>query len=125
FATVSIPISDWWGGTHKIRQQRLKVEKTKASLDENTELLTLQIVQAENEVKENYFQIEVAKKSIEQASENLKVTNDNFKVGVIGISDLLEAQAMLQNANDVLTDAQCNYQIKVAKYLQATGRYNH
>lgn len=121
--TLSIPISDWWGGAHKMRQQRAKIEKARTQLNENNELIALQIEQAGNELKENYFQIQVAKKSVEQARENLKITNDNYKAGTIAISDLLEAQALFQGACDNLTDSQCNYQIKLAKYLQSIGRY--
>ena len=121
---VSIPISDWWGGSHKIKQQRMKVEKAKTTLSETSEMLSLQIEQASNELRESWFQVQVSEKTVEQAHENLKVTDDNYRVGAVGISDLLEAQAIFQNVNDILTDAKCSYQIKMAKYLQVTGRYN-
>ncbi|HEY4785809.1 MAG TPA: efflux RND transporter permease subunit [Bacteroidales bacterium] len=120
---VGIPISDWWGGSHKIKQQRMKVEKARTSLNETSEMLSLQIEQASNELRESWFQIQVSEKSVTQAQENLKITEDNYRAGVIGISDLLEAQATFRNASDNLTDAKCSYQIKMAKYLQATGRY--
>jgi len=121
--TLSIPISDWWGGSHKLKQHSMKIEKAKTELQENTELLKLQITQADNEVNETYSQIQVVLKSVEQADENLKETNDNYHAGAISISDLLEAQAILQEAKDNLTDAKCNYQIKMAKYQQAIGNY--
>jgi len=121
--SLNIPISDWWGGSHKIKQQGLKIEKAKSELNENTELLKLQIAQADNEMKETFYQVQLAAKSVEQARENLKVTDDSYRARTISISDLLEAQAILQSANDNLTDAQCTYQIKKAKYLQATGNY--
>jgi outer membrane protein TolC len=120
---LSIPISDWWGGAHKIRQQKLKIERARATLDENTELLALQVEQVNNELHESWYQIQVSEKSVEQARENLKVTDDNYRSGTIGISDLLEAQAIFQNSKDSLIDAQCSYQIKLAKYLQAIGQY--
>lgn len=121
--TLSIPISDWWGGSHKIRQQRMKVEKAKTELADNTELLTLQIRQTEYEKVENWFQVKVAEKSVDQALENLKVTEDNYQTRAVSISDLLEAQAIFQDANNSLTEAKCNYQIKSAKYQQAIGLY--
>ncbi len=121
--TLSIPISDWWGGSHKIKQQDLKIEKARNQLKENTEQMKLQITQVGNELKENWFQVKIAGKSVEQARENLKVTDDNYHARTISISDLLEAQAMAQSANDNLTDAKCNYQLAIAKYLQATGNY--
>ncbi|HAH22968.1 MAG TPA: hypothetical protein DCL77_04265, partial [Prolixibacteraceae bacterium] len=58
----------------------------------------------------------------EQASENLKVTDDNYRSGTIGISDLLEAQALFQTTNDQLTNSKCNLQIARARYLQAIGK---
>jgi len=123
FATVSIPISDWWGGSHKLKQSKAKIESAKFELSETSELLTLQITQAKNTYNEEYFQIGMAQKSVEEAQENLKVTNDNYKSGVSSMSDLLEAQSTFQSAEDNLIEAQCNYQIKKAKYLEAINNY--
>jgi outer membrane protein TolC len=123
FASLSIPISDWWGGSHKLKQQNLKIEKIRNKLSETSELLMLQINQADNEIKESFDQMQLALKSVEQARENLKVTDDNYRSGNISISDLLEAQALFQSSNDNLTNSRCNYQIALSKYLQAIGKY--
>jgi multidrug efflux pump subunit AcrB/outer membrane protein TolC len=123
FASLSIPISDWWGGSHKIKQHQIQIEKAQNKLSETSELLALQIEQASNELRESFDQIQLAKKSVEQARENLKVTDDNYRSGNISISDLLEAQALFQSSNDNLTNSRCNYQIVLAKYLQAMGKY--
>ena len=123
FASLSIPISDWWGGSHKIKQQKLMIEKAINKLSETSELLALQIAQAENEVSESYSQVQLAQKSVEQAQENLRITNDNYRSGNISISDLLEAQALFQSSEDNLINMQCNYEIVRSKYLQAIGKY--
>jgi len=123
FASVSIPISDWWGGSHKIKESKAKIEIARYRLAETAELLALQITQVRNEMNESYFQIGIAKKSVEQAQENLKVTNDNYKAGVVGMSDLLEAQSAYQSSLNSLTEAKCNFQISKVKYLQAINRY--
>jgi len=120
---LNIPISDWWGGSHKLKQQRLKIEEAKNKLSETSELLSLQIEQARNDLQENFEQITLAEKAIEQAKENLKVTNDNYRTGNISISDLLEAQALFQSTNDNLTNSRCNYEISKSKYMQAIGKY--
>jgi outer membrane protein TolC len=124
FASLSIPISDWWGGSHKIKQQNLKIEKAKNKLNETAELLALQIEQARNELQESFEQVKLAEKSVEQAQENLKVTNDNYRTGNIGISDLLEAQALFQSSKDNLTNSRCTYKIAESKYMQAIGKYD-
>ncbi|MCX6240801.1 MAG: efflux RND transporter permease subunit [Bacteroidetes bacterium] len=119
--SLSVPITDWWAGSHRIKKQQLEVEQAQSSLEENTELLVLQIRQAANEVEESRYQISVSQLSAEQAVENLRISHDNFKAGVIGISDLLEAQAVLQQAKDNLIEAQCQFQSKLAKYKLMTG----
>jgi len=123
FATMSIPISDWWDGVHKLKRSNAKVESARNKLSETSELLAIQITQARNAYNEEYFQISMAKKSVEQARENLKVTDDNYKAGVSNTSDLLEAQAAFQSAEDDLIEAQCNFQIKKAKYMESTNSY--
>jgi outer membrane protein TolC len=119
--SLSIPITDWWAGSHKIKKQEIEVEQAESSLQENTELLILQIRQTANEVEETSYQVSVSRVSVEQATENLRISHDNYKAGIIGISDLLEAQAIVQQALDNLTDAQCQFQSKLAKYKLMTG----
>ncbi|HPT13045.1 MAG TPA: TolC family protein, partial [Bacteroidales bacterium] len=119
--SLSIPITDWWGGSHKIKRQQIEIEKARNTLEENAELLELQIRQAGKEVNEMQYQIAVSQKSVEQAAESLRVSEDNYKAGMIGISDLLEAQAIYQQSVDELTDAECQLKIKIAHYKQVTG----
>jgi multidrug efflux pump subunit AcrB/outer membrane protein TolC len=123
FATVSIPISDWWGGSHKIKQNKVLIKEMQYKLSETSDLLSLQITSSMNEMQENYYQLQTASQSLITATENLKITDDNYKAGIVTVSDLLEAQAEYQNAEDNLTEAQCNYQIAKAKYLQAINNY--
>lgn len=123
FAIVSIPISDWWGGSHKIRQSQAKVENANNRFYETRELLALQITQVQNELNQNYFHIGIAQKSLKLAQENLKITKDNYDAGISGMSDLLEAQSAYEDALNSLTESKCNYQISLAKYMQAINNY--
>ena len=118
---LTVPITDWWAGSHKIKKQELEVQQAQSSLLENTELLVLQIRQAANEVEETRFQVSMSQVSVEQAAENLRISQDNYKAGIIGISDLLEAQSEAQQAKDNLTDAQCQLHSKFSKYKLMTG----
>ena len=122
FVTVSIPISGWWGGSHKIQEHQIKVEVAQNNLEEKTELLKLQMDKAYKDLTESYKQIEVAESSVEQATEHLSVMKDSFDAGIVSTSDLLEAQAMFQKSQDSLVDAKTTCQIKLAEYLKTTGR---
>lgn len=119
FATVSVPISDWWGGSYEIKEQQIKMEMAQNKLEETSELLELQIEKAYKDLIESREQISVSEKSCEQAKEHFRVMQDNHQAGLVKTSDLLEARALMQESSDVLWDAKTNFQIKKAQYLKA------
>ena len=123
FASVTVPISDWWGASHTIKERKYKEQIARNNSQQTTELLLLQIQKAWDELNEAYKQIEVARETVAQAEENLRINSDNYEKGIVNISDMLEAQAMLQQTKDGLTDARADYKIKLGIYLQVTGRY--
>jgi outer membrane protein TolC len=121
-ASISIPISDWWGASHKIKEQELKINIAKNRLSENAELLNLQVNKAFKDLTVAHQQISVAEVSVNQSKEHLKVMQDNFDSGIIGTSDLLEAQALEQEASNALVDAKTTYLIKRTYYLQVSSQ---
>jgi outer membrane protein TolC/preprotein translocase subunit SecF len=123
-ASVKVPISDWWEASHTLKARKQKEQIARNESKNNTELLTLQIEKTWNELTESYKQIAVASESIGQAEENLKINRDNFKAGMINVTDLLEAETMLQQAKNQLTDSQTTYKSKLVAYMQVTGRYD-
>ena len=122
FGTVTVPLTDWWGGSYTLKEHKLKEEIAQNNADYTAQMLKLQIEKAWTDMQESHEQIKIAEEAIGQARENLKITTDNYHAGTIGISDLLEAQALFQNTCDNLTEARCSYKIKMAEYLVVTGR---
>lgn len=122
FGTVSVPISGWWGGSHELQERSIKEEIAENNFKNNSELLLLQMEAAWKNLTEAYNQYLLSVESLEQAEENMKVNDDSYKNGLITVSDLLEAQALLQQTLDQLTDAKTNYVVKKTTYLQVTGR---
>ena len=122
FATVSVPITDWWGGSHAIKRKKIEHQKAVEQLEDNTQLLKIRMQNAWNGVEESYQQLQLAKRSIEQASENLRLNRNYYRAGTSKMSDLLEAQLLYQQSLDKHTDAFADYQNKLLEYKQATGQ---
>ncbi len=122
FATVSVPISDWWGGSHAIRRKKIEQQKAEEQLADTSELLKIRMQNAWNNVEEAYQQLQIANRSIEQAEENLRLNRDYYKAGTSKMSDLLEAQLLYQQSLDNRVDAYADYQNKLLEYRQATGQ---
>ncbi len=122
FGTVSVPISNWWSGVHELEERSIKEEIAENNFKNNSELLILQMEKAWQDFTDSYKQYLLSEESKAQAEENYKVNDDSYKNGLITVSDLLEAQALLQQAQDQLTDAKSEYFIKRNNYLKVTGR---
>lgn len=122
FATVSVPISDWWGGSHAIKRKKIEYQKALDEQKDKAQLLQIRMQSAWNSVTESYQQLDIARKSIEQAEENLRINREYYRAGTSKMSDLLEAQMLYQQALDNRTDAFAEYQNKLLEYRQAIGR---
>lgn len=123
FATVKIPLSAAWSAVPEVREQKFKEEMAKNEMLDKIDKMTLQIQKNWDGLSESYKQIDICKKMLIQANENLKINNDNYRAGVVNISDMLEAQAIYQETKDNLSDAKADYMIRIASYLLATGKY--
>ena len=122
FATVSLPISDWWGGSHAVKRKKIAQQQAEEQLADNSELLKIRMQNAWNNVEESRQQLQIAQRSIEQAEENLRLNRDYYKAGTSRMADLLEAQLLYQQSLDRRTDAYADYQNKLLEYRQDTGQ---
>ena len=122
FATVSVPISSWWGGSHAIKRREIERQKALEQMEDNAQLLQIRMQNAWNSLGEAMQQIQLARRGEEQAAENLRLQRNYYRAGTSRMSDLLEAQLLYQQACDKYTDAYINYQNRLLDYHQATGQ---
>lgn len=119
-ATVNVPISSWWGGHHDIKKAKMAVEQSRNTMNDVQEKLHIDIMNAWNQLNEAYAQIEIARKSVVQADENMRLNNDQYRVGAIGMTDLLDAITLYTQSHNSLVTSCANYQNKLADYLRKT-----
>ena len=122
FASVSVPISGWWGGSHAIKREKLKTKQAMIEKDNGRQLIEVQIIKTWNDLNEAYKQIALAETSIKSAQENMRLNTDYFNVGLSTMTDVLDAQTLLQQSHNRLTDAYTNYQLKMTQYLIDTNQ---
>lgn len=122
FASVSVPISSWWGGSHAIKREKIKKMQSENTRQDSREMMLVEIEAKWNELQEAYQQVLLSQKSIESATENLRLNNDYYKAGTVSLSDLLDAQSLMQQSHDQYAEACTSYQQKRLAYMQATGR---
>ncbi|MDR1593127.1 MAG: TolC family protein, partial [Prevotellaceae bacterium] len=121
FATVSVPLSGWWGGSHAVKKKKIELQAAENTRRENAELLLVQMQSLYTGLSEAYQQVTLAQKSIVIAEENVRMSEDHYKAGISIMSDLLDAQNLLQQSRDQYVEAATAYCVKLAEYKQATG----
>ena len=120
--TVSVPISSWWGGSHDMKRQKLQVANSENEKRDKGELLMVKMRKAWNDMNDAYKQVAIARESIVQSEENLRLNTDYYQAGTATMSDLLDAQTLYQQSRDKYVESFTNYEVKKREYLQATGR---
>lgn len=120
FATVSIPISSWWGGSHAIKRRKIEEQEAREQLADKQQLLSIKVEKEWDDVTVAYRKTLIARKSIEQSCENLRLNQQFYHAGTGKMTDLLEAQRQVQQSRDQWVEAVAAYQLRLAEYEEMT-----
>ncbi len=118
---VSVPLYHFGEKSNKTRAAKADRERISIEREQQNELMTLELTQAINNFDEAKLQCTLAKKSLEQADENMRVSKKQYESGFESLSDFLEAQALWQSAYQTLVDAQFNKYINFIALEKAAG----
>ena len=121
FATVSIPLTAWWETGHNIRKQNIAIRMAENNQRNNNELMALQQRQVYNSLREAYEQIELKRQAAADAADNLVDVKNYYDAGLSSVSDYLEAQTLLYQAQNQYSDQLIDYKLKELRYRQLTG----
>lgn len=121
-ASVSFPLFHWGEGLKKVKRSKLDLANTRLDLQKNTRLLSIEVRQAVQNVSDSRNLVNTARRGDRQATENLRVMCDRYRLGLCTLTDLLDAQSQWQQARSNLIEAQTQYKINETEYLRVTGR---
>ena len=119
---ATITLWNWGNTAYKVGESKVKVTQAIDSKDELVDNIAL-------EVKQNYLNmltaeknINVAAKSIEQAEENLRMSEERYKYQVATATDVLDAVTLLAQARTNYFSALADFNIAKAQLERAMGR---
>jgi multidrug efflux pump subunit AcrB/outer membrane protein TolC len=121
FATVNIPISGLWEGAHAVAAQRAKQRIAQNRLSDVRQLVALEVDKVWDELRAAWRAAEAGETAVEQAEVNLSEEKDRYDGGFVTLSDLLEAEVLLHQAQDQRIDARRDYWLKRSAFLRAVG----
>ena len=121
-AAVKIPVFHWGEGRNKVRSARMDEEISRLNLEKSAELMHLEITSARFGLQDAQTRVDMARNALLQARENLKISSDQYQVGMENLTSLLEAQAQWQEAWSQWIDAKAMLHLGESAYLKAIGK---
>ena len=120
FATLQVPLTGWWEASHKLKQHDILIQKAENERADLLQKMYLEVMQAWNNVGEAYNQYKLTGMTLQDAEANLLDAKANYDAGMIPVSELLEAQTLLMQAQNQRTDALIDLKIKAERYKTLT-----
>ena len=116
FAMLQIPITDWHKTSFRLKQYDLDATMAENTRRDLTEKMEMQTNQAWFNLEQSWLRISMAQTALRDAEANLKITEDYYEAGLVALSDVLEAQTLLKQSRDELTDSRVEYRINLVTY---------
>lgn len=121
FATANVPISAWWENSHNARKQRISLQRAAIDREDLTQQLALQNQQIIDGLCEAVELLAIRRQAVADAETNLTEAANYYEAGLCSISELLEAQTLLQQSRADLADQQVEVHLKRLRYGQIFG----
>ena len=120
--SVRIPLFQWGQGVRKINAARIEKEMNEIELEKAHLLMQLEAQKARLNLHLALERIQMNEDALEQAVENLRVSRDNYELGMETITDLLMAQTQWQKAHSKLIESRADFRLKETEWLRSAGR---
>lgn len=121
-AAVKIPVFHWGEGRNKVRSAIMEEEISHLKLNRSADLMELEIAANRFKLKDAQSRVKLANSALLQAKQNLKVSQDQYRVGMENLTSLLEAQAQWQEIWTQWIEAKGELHLAESAYLKAIGK---
>lgn len=122
---LKVPILTWGDRVYKVRQAKAEAAIAATRVDEVREKITLQVNQNQQKLQEAQQRLATARRSQEQADENLRMANLGLREGVIPVSNVLQAQTAWLSAHSTLVEAEIDTRLADLYLKRAMGTLSY
>ena len=117
YAMLKVPISDWGKNSRKLQRQETEVLKARNEKEYLDAQLILRSRQLWLELELAWEQLLLSEENVAFVGDELSRCQSSFEAGLVTLSELMQAQTALRQAQDSLTDDRIAYRTAVSEYL--------
>ncbi len=119
---ISMNVWDWLTTKHQTDQAEAQLAQAVDGFGIIKDGITMEVTQNYLNVNQAERKISIAKLSVEQAEENLRVTSQKFKNGLTTSSELIDAETALIGSRTNYTTSLVDYELAKAKLEKSIGK---
>ncbi len=119
--SINIPIYHFGERRNRVSMAQKEASRQELRLEETREMVELEISQARFTFEEAQSEVSLTALSLEQAEENLRSAEDLFREGRATTRDVLEAQALWQQAHAANIRAKNQFRLAYTQLLKTSG----
>ena len=120
---MNIPVFNWWVTRSKVRQAELKQQQAQLDLTLTQRELNLNLRSSYLEAKTAQAQLDSLRRSLDLATESLRLTNLRYQAGEATVLEVVDAQTTLAQARNAYDDGLSRYRLAIAAIQTLTGQY--
>jgi outer membrane protein TolC len=121
FATLSIPVWDWWATHDKVKQSELRQKAAEVTLTSVERQLIAQLQEFYDEAKVAFSQMASLDESVQTAQESLRLTRLRYSAGEATALEVVDAQNALALTEAARVDGSVRYRVALANLQTLTG----
>ncbi len=118
---LNIPIFDGFQRRNQIKQAELDVKKTELDIQNLTLSTQMGLDNALKQINTSQLAVQNQERNVQLAQEVYNTTNSLYKEGLSPLTDLLEAEVSLREAQTNLNNERLKYKIAQLDYIKARG----
>ncbi len=119
---LNVPLFHWGTEMRKKRSAKMDVQRAQLDLEKNSKKMDIELRQATLNLSTSDEMVETARKGLQQAEENRRVTRQRFLVKLATISGVLDSETRWQQSYASLIEALTQQRIYETDYLRVTGQ---
>lgn len=118
---LSIPIFDGLARRAKVKSSEIQLQQLRQEMSKTTNALTMSFQNAKLQIANSLKTIEVQQANKELAREVYELTNENYKLGLASLTDLINAETELRTAENSYNEALLQYKVAEIELIKARG----
>jgi len=119
--TLRVPIFDGFATRSRVRQANVDIRKADEDIRNTRNSLNLAYENAKIQLKNNINTIKAQRQNVQLAQEIYNSTQNNYNNGLAALTDLLDTENALTEAQNSYTQALLNYKIAEIQLIKSNG----